>query len=105
MTSDWREILADAVARTSVADVARRMGVARTSVSLLLHDRYPGGTSNMAARVLSSLVEPCPVYGGPRVAGSCAARRAAPVPTSNPFALRKWRECKTCTAYKEDPHD
>lgn len=105
MDDDWRAILGDAVARTSVAEVARRMGVARTSVSLLLHDRYPGGTGNMAARVLATLVEPCPVYGGPRRAATCVTRRAAPLPTSNPFALRRWRECQACTHYKETDHD
>lgn len=97
---EWMHLLDRAVAATSVADVARRLGVARSSLSLLINGKYPGGTDNMAARVMDALAAPCPVYGGPRTSESCAAHRAEPMPTSNPFALRQWRACQLCNHYE-----
>ena len=52
---EWMHLLGRAVAATSVADVARRLGVARSSLSLLINGKYPGSTSNMAARALPGL--------------------------------------------------
>lgn len=99
---EWMHLLDRAVAATSVADVARRLGVARSSVSLLINGKYPGSTSNMAARVMDVLAEPCPVYGSPRTSESCASRRAEPMPTSNPFALRQWRMCQLCNLWSDE---
>lgn len=96
---EWMHLLDRAVAATSVAEVARRLGVARSSLSLLINGKYPGGTDNMAARVMDVLAEPCPVYGGGRTSDTCATHRAEPMPTSNPFALRQWRMCQQCNLY------
>lgn len=93
--AEWQTLLEQAVAATSVADVARRLGVARSSLSLLINGKYPGGTDKMAERIMATLAV-CPVYSGTRSAEICEARRAEPVPTSNPFALRQWRECQHC---------
>lgn len=99
---EWMQLLGSAVAATSVTAVARRLGVARSSLSLLINGKYPGGTDNMAARVMDVLAEPCPVYGGPRTSDACASRRAEPMPTSNPFALRQWRACQLCKLWSDD---
>ena len=99
---EWMHLLDRAVAATSVADVARRLGVARSSLSLLINGKYPGGTDNMVARVMDVLAEPCPVYGGPRTSEDCASHRAEPMPTSNPFALRQWRVCQLCNLWSDD---
>lgn len=96
---EWMHLLDRAVAATSVAEVARRLGVARSSLSLLINGKYPGGTSKMAERVMDALASPCPVYGGPITAEACASRRA-PMPTSNPYALRQWRACQLCNRYE-----
>ena len=99
---EWMHLLGRAVAATSVAEVARRLGVARSSLSLLINGKYPGSTSNMAARVMDVLAEPCPVYGGGRTSDACATHRAEPMPTSNPFALRQWRACHLCNLWSDD---
>ena len=99
---EWMLVLGQAVAATSIADVARRLGVARSSLSLLINGKYPGGTDNMVARIMDVLAEPCPVYGGPRTSEACASRRADPMPTSNPFALRQWRACQLCNLWSDD---
>lgn len=96
--AEWRTLLEQAVTATSVTDVARRLGVARSSLSLLLNGKYPGGTDKMAERIMATLAV-CHVYGGTRSAETCTARRAAPIPTSNPFTLRQWRECQQCNLY------
>jgi len=99
---EWMQLLGRAVAATNVADVARRLGVARSSLSLLINGKYPGGTDKMAERIMDTLAEPCPVYGGPISAEACASRRAEPMPTSNPFALRQWRACQLCNLWSDD---
>ena len=99
---EWMHLLDRAVAATSVAEVARRLGVARSSLSLLINGKYPGGTDNMVARVMDVLAEPCPVYGGSRTSEACATHRADPMPTSNPFALRQWRMCQLCNLWSDD---
>lgn len=99
---EWMQLLDRAVTATSVAEVARRLGVARSSLSLLINGKYPGGTSKMAGRIMDVLAEPCPVYGGPRTSEACASRRAEPMPTSNPFALRQWRMCQLCKLWSDD---
>ena len=100
-STEWRTLLEHAVAASSVTDVARRLGVARSSLSLLLNGKYPGGTDKMAERVMATLAV-CPVYLGPRSGEICAVRHAAPVPTSNPFALRQWRECQQCNFWSDN---
>ena len=101
MREDARELLHAAVKANGVAATARRLGVARTSLSLVYHDRYPGGTARMEERILRVLARPCPVYGGSWGRDVCTARRAAPMPTSNPYALRQWRECRNCNQWRE----
>lgn len=93
----WQQILDDAVAGSSVTAVAARLGVSRSSVSLLLSGKYPGNTERMAARIIETYgqLKQCPLYGKVNDA-FCAERQAAPMPTSSPWALRRWRECRNC---------
>ena len=94
MNSAAAALLESAVASSSVTAVARRLGVARSSLSLVINGKYPGGTGKMEQRIMEILGQPCPVYGGTRGPEACASRRAASMPTSNPYALRQWRECQ-----------
>lgn len=48
----WKQTLDEAVAGSSITAVAARLGVSRTSVSLLLSGKYPGGTDRMAERIM-----------------------------------------------------
>ncbi len=102
MREEARHLLHEAITAHGVAATARRLGVARASLSLLYHDKYPGGTARMEERILRVLASPCPVYGGPWGQDICAGRRAAPMPTSNPYALRQWRECRNCPNFTEE---
>ena len=82
MREEARHLLHEAIAAHGVAATARRLGVARASLSLLYHDKYPGSTARMEERILRVLASPCPVYGGPWGQDICAGRRATPMPTS-----------------------
>lgn len=102
MNEEARRLLDLNVAAHGIAATARRLGVARSSLSLVVHNRYPGSTRRMEERILRILAKPCPVYGGPCGQDICAQRRAAAMPTSNPYALRQWRECQKCPNGKEN---
>lgn len=101
MRSECAALLEAAIAASSVTAVARRLGVARSSLSLLRNGHYPGGTGRMERRIVTILGPGCPVYGGLVTAEGCAAHRASPMPTSNPYALRRWRECQQCQHYRK----
>ncbi|MDR1946466.1 MAG: LacI family transcriptional regulator [Desulfovibrio sp.] len=95
---DWIEILTAAVKAGSRAEAARRLGVSRTAISLIMSGKYPGDMRRMAARVLAA-------YGqGERLCKAldrfvtdeeCTANGGR-IPTSSPAALRLWRECRKC---------
>lgn len=61
-----------------------------------------GTAQALFERCLRVLASPCPVYGGPWGQDICAGRRATPMPTSNPYALRQWRECRHCPNFTEE---
>ena len=96
MNSTAAALLKSAVAGSSVTAVARRLGVARSSLSLVINGKYPGGTGRMEQRIMEILGQPCPVYGGARGPEASATRRAAPKPTAKPNSLRHWREGQQC---------
>ena len=101
MRSECAALLEAAITASSVTAVARRLGVARSSLSLLRNGHYPGGTARMERRIVAVLGAACPVYGGHPTAQICRTRRASPMPTSSPYALRRWRECQQCQQYHE----
>ncbi|GAB6035798.1 hypothetical protein JCM15519_03570 [Fundidesulfovibrio butyratiphilus] len=93
---DWLALLEEEAARTSIAAVARRLGYARTSVSLALSGKYPGTTDKLAATVLAVLgTVDCPHLGFPVSPARCAAN-SGKMPTSSPGDLRLWRACQAC---------
>lgn len=99
MQMTWLDILRHEAARTSVADVARRIGYARPSVSLVLNGRYPGGTAKIAARVVAVFCDRilCPHLERDLAQEDCAAFRSRPVPQSDPAEFRHWNACQVCS--------
>ena len=94
----WLELLRAEAARTSVTEAARKIGYARTSVSLAINGHYTAGTAKLAATVLDTLAGrvDCPALGRDIAATDCADRQARPMPTSNPRELKNWRLCRDC---------
>lgn len=100
----WQALLRQEVAASSCAAAARKFGVSRTSVSLLLAGKYPGDVRRMARRI-STLLAPereveCPYTGGKITITECAGTSAR-IPTSGPAALRHWKACRDCA---RNPH-
>ena len=50
MSDDWLALLRARVAEIGVGPTAREIGISRTSVDLLIKERYPANTDRMAAR-------------------------------------------------------
>lgn len=90
--ADWIELLKAEVERTNVTQAAKRIGYARPSVSLAIRGKYPAGVAKMKAAVLKALADHivCPVTGVALSRLEFDAIVGAPMPTSNPAALRQW---------------
>lgn len=94
--SDWQALLRQAVDASSRAAVGRELAISRTSVSLLLVDKYPGKTDLMAARIIERYARlDCP-HTGQTVTPTHCRKFTGQVPSSSPLALRQWRACRAC---------
>lgn len=101
---NWQTLLQREVSATSCAEAARKLGISRTSVSLLVAGKYPGDTRRMARRV-NTLLAPerthtCP-HTGEEITITACAKTSAHMPTSGPAALRRWKACRDCA---RNPH-
>jgi len=102
----WRVLLAAEIDRTSVTETAKRIGYARSSVSLANGGKYTANTDQLEARVLEVLGGPEPTFYCPAQTTSitkseCTDFAARPMPTASPRALRQWQICQSCT-HRED---
>ncbi|MCW3479709.1 XRE family transcriptional regulator [Neisseriaceae bacterium JH1-16] len=94
----WMPLLRAEAERTSIADIAKRLGYSRTSISLVLAGRYPGGTERIAAAVLAELDGwTCPHLQQPIKAEACQEIAFGPAPTHHPMKLTHWRACQNCS--------
>ena len=96
----WLALLADDVALTgSKAATARKIGISRTAVSLLLDGKYQAkDLGRVQAKVLEALAGrvPCPHDRTDIARRACSDRATAPMPMSNPAELRAWTACGAC---------
>ena len=89
-------LLANAVKESTRTKVAERLGVSRTGVSLLLSNKYKGGTTKIEARILDILGNvSCPVLGS-IAAAECQKNRQAKFTPSNPQRVQLYRACQSC---------
>lgn len=98
--SEYLELLRAEKARgRTTADIARQLGFARTSISLLLSGNYP---ADRAPKIEAKVLEvfggkiACPHLGRELERPECDAHRTRPMPTSSASALKHWTACKTC---------
>ncbi len=100
---EWREILAGEIGARGVTDVAADLGYARSSVSLVHHDRYPGDPHKIAARVLQVFASKikCPHQKSDIAPALCKELRGAPMPTHDPKAFKQWTACQACSQNPE----
>ncbi|MBW7998377.1 MAG: helix-turn-helix transcriptional regulator [Candidatus Glassbacteria bacterium] len=97
----WLELLKRAVADTSQARAAARIGYSPATVNLILHGKYKGSLENVAAKVLAALgsVE-CPWLGSVIGAELCFLYRTRKVPANDPAEVKFWRHCQRCEAWQ-----
>lgn len=94
---EWRRLLDRAIAGSSKQAVADRLGVKRTTVSLVANDKYPARTDKFAARVMEVLGrEHCPFLDAEISREQCREFHDRAAPTSSPREMRHWRACQGC---------
>lgn len=98
INKDWLSILKDEVAKTSMADVAAKLGYNNhTTISLVLKGTYPAKTDKVAANVMETFARLTCTHSGIELTyAECHKLANSPVPTSSPQAMRHWRTCQTC---------
>lgn len=81
----------------SIAELARRTGYNRATVSLFIADKYEANPEGVARAVLFQLdILVCPFIGEEIRPDICTRRRSAPKPFGNPEKLAYWTACQSC---------
>ena len=93
---EWMRILRDQCGKSSITEVAEKLGYGRSAISLCLSGKYPGGTSKIAAKVIGTFTEHvhCPHLDHAILQAVCADHQSRRMPTSDPAALRHWMACR-----------
>ncbi|WP_420343922.1 hypothetical protein [Paenirhodobacter sp.] len=101
---EWVALLkAERAKGKSVSEIARAVGMARPSVSMLIAGTYPAqsldlATRKHAARILKLLRDQmmCPHLRRGISADECRTLAGAPMSTSSPDKLRQYSACRRC---------
>jgi len=82
----------------SYAEIARRIGYARPSLSLALSGKYTGDTKTIAQTYVDYRKQVlCPYVEFTVSRQYCRQHALSNAPTHNPAALRHWRACQGCS--------
>lgn len=106
------QLLGAEVARSNMTAAGKRIGMSRTTVSLVLANRYPSpSTAGVERRVMNVLGRiDCLAVGAVVTSEQCQSYRAKPAPTHNPNAMQHWKACQhcrhnpNCANAQEKPH-
>lgn len=101
---EWIGLLRGELAKgKSISQIAREIGMARPSVSMLLSGSYPAQSLDLVTRKHGARVVQlyrdqvlCPHLKAGISSALCHAHATAPMSTSNPEKLRQWRACRAC---------
>lgn len=101
---EWVELLrAEARKGKSIAEIAREVGMARPSVSMLINGTYPAKSLDLVTRKHGATVVRtyrnqmlCPHLHRGISAEDCRRFASAPMSMSNPEKLRHWGACRVC---------
>jgi hypothetical protein len=93
----WRRLLEQAVEISNQTEVARELGLSKTTISLILSGKYRSSTEQVAQKVLARYAKVgCPFLERDLEAADCEAKRTQRPPTSSPSAYEHWVTCLTC---------
>ena len=101
---EWLTLLKAEKARgKSVSQIAREIGMARPSVSMLLNGTYPAQSLDLVARKHGASIfwtyrdqVLCPHLRHGISIDDCRAHASAPMSTSDPEQISHWRACRRC---------
>ncbi|WP_410499675.1 XRE family transcriptional regulator [Chitinibacter sp. S2-10] len=94
----WLQLLRTATVASNIAAVATKLGYSRTSISLVLANKYPGSTAHIEKAVLQRLdTVRCPYVGQNINRQACQETGNGAAPTHNPLKMAYWRACQRCT--------
>ena len=90
----------------SRSELARRFGVPRSSLSLLLRGKLPGTGTKIKEQLNKALNKAvfCPHQKKYMAMQVCHNLSARACPTSSPAALKQWRACQVCV-YRQKNKD
>lgn len=92
----WFQVLEQQRDKSSISDVARQMGYARSTISLVLSGKYDGGTDAIAAKTLATFTDfvTCPHLRREITNAECTDYHTRAMPMSDPEELRHWMKCR-----------
>ncbi|MCY1393856.1 hypothetical protein D3C76_418690 [compost metagenome] len=91
-------LLASEVQRSNRTEAGRRIGMSRSTVTLVLANRYPSpSTAGVERCVLDALGRiDCVAIGEAITVEQCQTQCESRAPTHNPQALQRWKACQHC---------
>ena len=91
-------LLSAAAHKTSIADVARRLGYKRPTISMALRGKYVGDTRKIRARIFEVFADriDCPFLGADITPDDCRMAREKSIPSGPRAAIDHWRACRHC---------
>ncbi|WP_368166046.1 transcriptional regulator [Aeromonas sp. R9-1] len=97
--STWLDVLRQAVKSSSLAVMAKRLGISRTTISQVCNQKYPGDLARIQRLVESVLMArevECPILGSIPL-HQCRAhqQRKSSEVGSRPDAIKLWRACRS----------
>lgn len=100
-SADWLAILKREVEKTSITQVAEKLGYARPTISLVMSGKYGGSTDKIAALVITTFTDyvQCPFLGQNIERDECVDHQSRGMPSSDPAALKHWMRCRTDCPY------
>ncbi|MFM4963760.1 transcriptional regulator [Aeromonas bivalvium] len=95
----WLEVLQAEVAASSLAVVADKLGISRTTISQVCNEKYPGDMARVQKLVEGNLMGhkvTCPILGEIPVHQCLAHQRRSPSEVgSSPMDIKLWKACRS----------
>lgn len=103
MADERMELLRRTIAAKGQAQTARELGYSDAAVCQVVKGNYKGDAGRILQRVeevYGTTTVSCPVLG--RIAlGLCAQERGKPLAATSPQRMRLWKNCQSCTAWRQ----
>ena len=102
MNKDWLVLLQNAVSKSTMTEVADKLGYSVATVCLVLSGKYPGKTDKVAKKVVEVFaVVSCPFLQADITSKECVGFGNCKAPTHNPNKMQHWRFCQRCPNKQE----